>query len=128
MSPAGLCLVILGAVAGASPPSPEPWNLDLEAKLESLVGTNLAVGVPAGSVSALFDLTPAAELVGRWQTGNLALRYAPLLYIFVPRGPGYPSDVLVLNRVTYEAATQLSRTAALSLNGTLWFGEQNYSP
>ncbi len=128
MSPAGLWLVILGAVAGEPPPPPETWNLDLEAKLESLVGTNISVGAPVNSVSALFSLTPGANLVDRWETGNFSLRYAPLLYLFVPSGQGYPSSVLVLNRVSYEAATELDRTAKLSLNGSLWFGEQNYSP
>jgi hypothetical protein len=128
MSPAGLWLVILGAVAGEPPPPPETRNLDLEAKLESLVGTNISVGAPVNSVSALLGLTPGADLVDRWQTGNFSLRYAPLLYLFVPSGEGYPSNVLVLNRVSYEAATQLNRTANLSLNGALWFGEQNYSP
>ncbi len=128
MSLAGFWLVILGAVAGEPPPPPETWNLDLEAKLESLVGTNISVGAPVNSVSALFSLTPGADLVDRWQTGNFSLRYAPLLYLFVPSGQGYPSNVLVLNRVSYEATTQLNSTANLSLNGSLWFGEQNYSP
>jgi hypothetical protein len=127
MSPAGLCLAILGAVTGAPPTPPESFDVDLEAKLESLVGTNLSLGVPMGAVSALFNLTPGVQMVDRWQTGNFTLRYAPLLYVFVPEAPG-ESGVSVLNRVNYELMTQLSHTTSLSLTGSFWYGDQNFSP
>ena len=124
MPPPGLCLVILGMVSGTPP---EVVSLDLEGKVETLVGTNLSPGVPPGTVSTLFNFTPGVVLKDLSQTGQLKLSYTPLLYFFVPSGV-FPSELLVLNRFTYEATNALSRTVSLSLTGALWFGDVNYSP
>ena len=125
MSPPGLCLVVLGLVSGTPP---ENLTLDLQGKLETQVGTNLSLGTPVGSVSALLSFTPGVLVEDRSEIGDLKLSYTPLLYFQVPAGPGYPSQVLVLNRVNYEATNQLGRTATISLTGALWFGDQNFSP
>ncbi len=125
MLPPGLCLVVIGAVSGTSP---ENLTIDLQGKLETVVGTNISLGTPVGSVSALLSFTPGVVVEDRSQTGDLKLTYTPLLYLSVPSGLGYPSKVLVLNRVNYEATNQLSRTVGISLNGSLWYGDQNYSP
>ncbi len=125
MSAAGLCLVLLGMVSGTPP---ENLSLDLEGRLETLVGTNISAAVPPKHVSAIFSLTPGVLLTDRSQTGVLKLSYTPLLYLTVPGSDAYPAKVLVLNRFNYDASNQLSRTSSISLIGALWFGDQNYSP
>lgn len=125
MAPPGLCLFLLGVVSGTPP---EDLTLNVGAKLETAVGTNLSSEVPPGSVSVLISLTPSAVLSARSQTGSVKLSYTPLLYGSLPTSEQFSSKVLVLHRMTYEATNQLSPIASISLTGSFWYGDQNYSP
>ena len=124
MAPAGLCLVLL-ALAPSSPP--ESLTVDLGARLETLVGTNISGGSPAGAVSAILSLAPGVVLDERSRTGGLKLTYVPLLYT-TDLGGTLPTKLLVLQRLGFEAQNNVSPTAGVFLNGSVWYGDQDYSP
>jgi len=125
MAPAGLCLVLLAIL----PPSPPvALNVDLGAKLETVVGTNISGGSPAGEVSAILSLAPGVVVEERSQTGGLKLTYVPLLYTTALGAGTGPTKLLVLQRFGFEAQNQISRTAGVFLAGSIWYGDQDYSP
>src|ERR1700729_3835661 len=127
MGALGLCLVLLTAAADpsapeASPPNPSaadpseglaaavpppptpaaaegPFLIDLGAKLESMVGTQLGGSFDQNTVTTNFVLEPGLLIQQRSPTGKLTLSYVPwLLYT-----PTDPHNVLVFHRVIVEA-------------------------
>jgi hypothetical protein len=130
---AGWCLVLLAAVPNAATeeeptvdtgPKLEALNFDVGAKEESQLGTELVGSPIAGAISTNFVLEPAVVLEERSRTGEFLLAYDPwLLY-----SPSVPDQILALHRFRFQVLQQTSRTAGLTLNGSVWFGDQSYSP
>jgi hypothetical protein len=120
----GLCLLLLAA--SPAPPG-ESLTIDVGAKAETTVGTNLAGGAPADAVAAVFSIAPAVVVEEKMHTGALKLVYAPLLYTTAV-APGSPARLLVLNRFRVETLNQLSRTTGITFSSDLWFGDQDFSP
>jgi len=130
---AGWSLVLLAAVPTAATddepavetgPKLEKLNVDVGAKEESQLGTELVGSPIAGAISTNFLLEPAIVLEERARTSDFLLAYDPwLLY-----SPSVPDQILTLHRFRFQVAQQTSRTAGVTLSGSVWFGEQSFSP
>jgi hypothetical protein len=127
----GWCLVLL-AVAGASDdeeelrgPAEQQSSINLGAKLEGLVGTQLVGPFVGNVVTTNFVLEPEIQVQELSRTGKLTLSYLPWL-LYAPAAP--PPNKLLFNRIVVEAEEQLSRTTGVSVLGRLWIGDQTFSP
>ncbi|MGO9831066.1 MAG: hypothetical protein ACLPJH_13085 [Myxococcaceae bacterium] len=133
MGALGLCLVLLtlGAdpsedLEGAAPKgqAEEQFLINVGAKLESLLGTELIGSVDQYSVTENFVLEPGIFIQQRSHTGQVTVSYVPwLLYT-----PSAPDQKLLFNRVLVEVEQQLSHTVGIYLVGRLWVGNQTFSP
>jgi hypothetical protein len=143
MEAIGLCLVLLTAaadpsngLAGEPPPATiaeQQLLINVGAKVESLVGTQLVGSFDPTSVTGNFVLEPGILIQERSRTGQVTLSYVPWL-LYAPYAPGsiwggkIPGQKLIFNRVLVEAQQQLSRTTGISVVARLWYGDQTFSP
>ena len=129
----GWCMVLLAAGPSApaddvstveAGPKLEKLSVDVGAKEESQLGTQLVGSPVAGAVSTNFVLEPGIVIEERSRTGDLLLAYDPwLLY-----SPSVPDQVLALHRFRFLVTQQTSRTVGILVSGNVWLGDQSFSP
>ena len=133
MGALGLCLVLLtlGAdasedaeAAGVKPVAEEQFTVNLGAKLEALLGTELIGTVDQYTVTSNFVLEPGVLIQEKSHTGQVTISYVPwLLYT-----PAEPTQKLLFNRFLVDVQQQLSRTLGVFLVTRVWWGQQTFSP